>query len=99
MNTRSTRLSSGRLTSVLCLLFSVLCLLFTACTSTTFRDPSGAKFTRTSFLNRQSVGKVEVRAGDKSLTMEGYSNEQTEVAAAVAGAVAKALVPAVTAAK
>lgn len=71
----------------------------TGCTSTTFVDPQGAKFSRISFLNRQSIGKVEVKAGEKTLTIEGYSNEQTEIAAAVAGSVARALAPAVAAAK
>jgi hypothetical protein len=67
---------------------------FAGCTSTTYSDPSGATFKRSSFLNRQNIGKVEMKAGDKVLVIEGYSNEQTEIAAAVAGSVAKALVPA-----
>lgn len=71
------------------------CLLLAAaaagCTATTYTDPSGAKFTRTSFLSKQSIGKVDLKAGDKSLKIEGYSNEQTEIAAAVATAVANAV--------
>ncbi len=88
MNTKSLRLVAGLLAAVLCLLFA------TACTSTTYTDPSGAKFSRTSFLNRQNIGKVSMQAGDKTLSIEGYSNDQTEIAAAVAGSVVKALVPA-----
>lgn len=78
-------------TSVPLLIAALVAL--SGCTSTTYTDPSGAKFSRTSVLNRQSIGKVEMKAGDKSLTIEGYSNEQTEIAAAVAGSVAKALAP------
>jgi hypothetical protein len=65
-------------------------LLSTGCTTTKYRE-GDTEFSRTSFLNRQSIGKVEMKAGEKSLTIEGYSNEQTEIAAAVAGSVAKAL--------
>lgn len=71
----------------------LLALALTGCTTTSFVDPNGAKFSRTSFLNRQSVGKVEAVVGDKRFVMTGYSSEQTEVAAAVAAAVAEALKP------
>lgn len=60
------------------------------CTSTSYTDPSGAKFSRVSFLNNQSVGRVEVQAGDKKLTLESYNSQQTEFAAAVVGAAIKA---------
>lgn len=66
----------------------------TGCTSTVYTDPTGATFKRSSFLNKQNIGKVEMKAGEKVLVIEGYSNEQTEIAAAVAGSVAKALAPA-----
>lgn len=83
-------------------LAALACVAFSGCTTTTYTDPNGAKFSRTSFLNRQNIGKVEMKAGDKTLSIEGYSNDQTEVAAAVAGAVAsnitKALVPVIPAA-
>lgn len=69
----------------------VAAVLLAGCTTTTYIDPSGARFSRTSFLNRQSAGRVEVRAGDKTLVIEGYTNEQTETAAAVAGAVTREL--------
>lgn len=73
---------------------ALLLAALTACTSTVYEGPNGEKFTRTSFLTKANVGKVELKAGEKSLTIEGYSNEQTEIAAAVAGSVAKALAPA-----
>lgn len=73
------------------IILAALALACVGCTSTSYTDPSGAKFSRVSFMNRQSIGKVEVKAGDKTLSIEGYSNEQTEIAAAVANAVAKAL--------
>lgn len=72
---------------------AAIAALFSACTSTTYTDPSGAKFSRVSFLNTQQAQKVEVHAGDKSLVIDGYTNQQAEVAGAVAGAVAKALAP------
>lgn len=80
---------------ILCVL-TVSAVLLTGCTSTTYTDPSGATFKRVSFLNRQNIGKVEAKAGEKekSFVIEGYSNEQTELAAAVASSVAKALTPA-----
>lgn len=76
------------------LLLASCSLLTTGCTSTSYRDQSGAEFSRVSFLTKQSIGKVELKAGDKQLSIEGYSNEQTEIAAAVASSVAKALTPA-----
>lgn len=74
-------------------LLTVAALAVTGCTSTQYTDPSGASFKRVSLFSKQSVGKVEVTAGDKTLVLEGYSNESTETAAAVAGAVASALKP------
>jgi hypothetical protein len=71
----------------------------TGCTSTTYQAPNGVKFSRTSLLNKQSIGKVTFNPSTGELSMEGYSNEQTETAAAVAGAVAKALTPAIPVAK
>ena len=68
-------------------------LFLTACTSTAYKSPEGATFTRTSFFNKQSIGKVEFAktpTGEK-LLIQGYSNDQSELAAAVAGAVATAL--------
>jgi hypothetical protein len=70
----------------------VLVALLSGCTHTTYTDPSGAKFSRTSFLNSQSVGRVEMRAGDKLLTMEGYASEQSQAAAAVVTAAVRAAV-------
>ncbi len=78
------------------LILLALCALvgLTGCTVTKYTDPSGASFSSTSFLNRRNIDKVEVKAGDKSLLVEGYANEQAELAAAVASSVAKALTPA-----
>lgn len=78
---------------LLLLVAAVAALLSAGCTSTTYRE-GGAEFSRVSFFTKQNIGKVEMKAGDKSLSIEGYSNEQTEIAAAVAGSVAKALTPA-----
>jgi hypothetical protein len=64
--------------------------LLCGCTLTTYTDPSGAKFSRWSLLNSQAVGKVEMRAGDKLLTLEGYQSNQTEMAAAVVASAVKA---------
>jgi hypothetical protein len=72
------------------IILAALAAFSTGCTTTKYRE-GDTEFSRTSFLNRQSIGKVEMKAGEKSLTIEGYSNEQTEIAAAVAGSVAKAL--------
>lgn len=77
----------------LILILAAIAALTSGCTSTTYTDPSGAKFSRVSFMNRQSIGKVEMTAGDKHLSIEGYSNEQTEAVVGVAGAVANALAP------
>lgn len=67
-------------------------LFSTGCTSTHFKQ-GDVEFSRISILNKQSIGRVDVQAADKKLSIEGYSNEQTEIAAAVAGSVAKALAP------
>lgn len=77
------------------LLFAAFLLLswffLSACTSTTYTAPNGVKFSRTAFMNKQSIGKVTFNPSTGELQMEGYSNEQTEVAAAVANAVAGAI--------
>lgn len=92
MKTNSKSLASLRLCVSLLLLGSFPFLA--GCTSTSYRDQSGAEFSRVSFFTKQNIGKVELKAGDKQLSIEGYSNEQTEIAAAVASSVAKALTPA-----
>ncbi len=69
--------------------------VLTGCTVTTYSDPSGAKFTRASLGTTQSIGAIRVEAaGDKKvLTVEGYTNEQAQVAGAVVEAAIKARLP------
>ena len=64
----------------------------TGCTHTTYTDPSGAKFSRTSFLNSQSAAKVEYKSADKTLTIDGYTSDQAQIAGAVVGAAVRAAV-------
>lgn len=73
-------------------LAAVAAALLTGCTSTSYTDPSGAKFSRISLLNSQSVGKVEMKAGDKTLSLEGYSSEQAQVASAVVTAAVRSAI-------
>lgn len=74
-----------------------LSLVFTGCTHTAYVDPTtGAKFTRTSIGTTQSIGAIRVEAdasGRKSLTVEGYTNEQAQIAGAVVEAAIKARLP------
>jgi hypothetical protein len=69
-------------------------LLFTGCTTTLVKK-GDLEVSRKSFLNRQTIQELEVDPVTGRFVMKGYSNEQTEIAAAVAGSVAKALAPAV----
>lgn len=73
---------------VILIVVGVFSFFMSACTSTSYRDPSGATFSRISFLNNQSVGKLTVKAGEKekTLVLENYNSAQTEFAAAVVGA-------------
>lgn len=70
----------------------VAAILFGGCT-TTHVEKGDLKVSRKSFLNRQSIQELEVDPVTGRFVMKGYSNEQTEIAAAVAGSVAKALAP------
>lgn len=83
-------MKTRHLVPVLC----VLSLFAVGCTSTSYTDPSGAKFSRISVLNSQSVGKVEMKADEKSksLTLEGYTSEQAQIASSVVSAAVKAAV-------
>jgi len=72
--------------------------ILTGCSTINYEDAE-TKFSRTSFGNKLSIGKLEVESKDglKVVKMEGYSNDQVEaikiaVEAAVAAAV-KAAVP------
>lgn len=60
--------------------------LLVGCTSTTYQDTAGNKLSRVSFGTTQNIGKLSVKAGDKELLLEGYSNEQAQVASAVVSA-------------
>ncbi len=71
----------------------LLTVLLSGCVSTKYRGQNGVSFKRVSFGNRQSIGKVEFDPSTGKVKIEGYSNEQTELAAAVAQAVASALAP------
>lgn len=72
------------------LILAVALFGLTGCVQTKLKTPNGVEFSRTSFLNRQSIGKVKFDPVTGKLEMEGYSNQQTEALAAVAGAVAAA---------
>lgn len=76
------------------LLALIALVSLSGCTIIKYQDPSGATFHSTSFLNRRNIDKVEAKAGEKSLVIQGYANDQAELAAAVASSVAKALTPA-----
>jgi hypothetical protein len=69
----------------------ILALLFvalsTACTSTKVRNGE-LEFSRVSFGTKQTIGKIHVNPKTGDVDIEGYSNEQTELAA-------KALTPVV----
>jgi len=65
-------------------------LLCGGCTHTSYQDTAGNKFSRTSFGTTQNIGKIQATAGDKSLVVEGYSNESAQVASAVVSAAVSA---------
>lgn len=77
------------LTALLCLLAAGV---VAGCTTTTIKLKDGSTFTRTSFLNSQSIGKVDVKLGDgQSVNIQGYNSEQTAAAVAALNAAAAAL--------
>lgn len=63
-------------------------LLLCGCTQTEFTGQNGVKLKRTSFLQRNEIGLVEVRK-DGTATMKGYKNDggNEAVAAAVRAAI------------
>lgn len=67
-------------------------LVSSGCTSTSYTDPSGAKFSRISLLNSQAAQELTVKAGDKELTLKGYTSEQAAVASSVVSAAIKAAI-------
>jgi len=64
-------------------------LALAGCTSTTYTDPTGAKFSRTTLLTNQQFGDVSMKAGDKTLTIGSYSNSHAEATGALIGAALK----------
>lgn len=65
----------------------ILVAALTGCTTTTIQLKDGSKFSRTSFLNSQSIGKVDVKLGpDQSVNIQGYNSEQTAAAVAALNA-------------
>lgn len=78
------------------LLLAACALGASACTHTAYVDPTtGAKFTRTSIGTTQSIGAIRVEAdgAKRSLHVEGYTNEQAQIAGAVVEAAIKARLP------
>lgn len=73
-------------TKVLCSAL-LLVVLLTGCTSITFRTATGTEIKATSFLNKRSISKASFDPATGKLTLQGYNNDQTELAAAVAGAI------------
>lgn len=65
-------------------------LAASGCTSTTYTDANGAKFSRIVVGTTQTIGKIDMKAGDRSLTVEGYSTQAAELAGAVVAAAVKA---------
>lgn len=64
-----------------------LCLL-PACTSIQYRTKDGTEIKASSFLNRRSISKATYDPATGKFMLQGYNSEQTELAAAVAGAIA-----------
>lgn len=64
------------------------------CTHTSYSDKDGNKFTRTSFGTTQNIGRISASTDGtkKSLDVEGYTNDQAQVASAVVGAAVSAAV-------
>lgn len=75
----------------------LLSAVFSGCTHTSYVDPkTGGKFSRTSIGTTQSIGAIRVTTGAdgvRSLTVEGYTNEQAQIAGAVVEAAIKARLP------
>ncbi len=80
-------------TKLLLFVAVLVAALCSGCVSTEYHGKDGVSFKRVAFGNRQSIGKVEFDPSTGKVKIEGYSNEQTELAAAVAQAVASALTP------
>ena len=59
----------------------------TGCSHIEFQDAAGNKFESTQLLNIRKTGKVTVKAGDKSVTIDGMNANQTDAASLVEAAV------------
>lgn len=60
------------------------------CTTTSFKNNQGVEFSRTSFLNKQTIKEVTLKDG--SISVKGYSTDpNVEAANAIAQAVATAV--------
>lgn len=64
---------------ILCALVALSC----GCVNVSYRDPSGAVFTRHAFANHVDIGHVSVdvlstNGVHKTLTIDGYKNDQVQ---------------------
>lgn len=64
---------------ILCAITALAC----GCVNVTYRDPSGAVFTRRAFANHLDIGRVSVDVSGtngvhKNLVIEGYKNDQVQ---------------------
>jgi hypothetical protein len=66
----------------------LLCASLSGCVYTSYTGKDGVSMKRLSVFGDQSAAKVDLTNG----TIEGYKSEQAQIAGAVAGEVAKALV-------
>ena len=66
------------------LVIAALALALSGCVHTEVELPNnGGKFSRTSFLSNQSIGKVDVRTPNSTgVTIDSYGNDSSEVAQA-----------------
>jgi hypothetical protein len=69
-------------------LLLIACSLLSGCVYTDWSGPNNQRLRRISVFGDQSAQRVDLVNG----TMEGYKSEQAQIAGAVAGEVAKALV-------
>jgi hypothetical protein len=65
-----------------------LCAISSGCVYTAYTGKDGVSMKRISLFGNQSAARVDLLNG----TIDGYTSEQAQIAGAVAGEVAKALV-------
>lgn len=68
-----------KLKSILCALVALAC----GCVNVSYKDPSGAVFTRRAFANHVDIGHVSVdvlgtNGVHKTLVIDGYKNDQVQ---------------------